>query len=460
MSAISHRKDIMKKATKNSLYYSMGFMSQNIIWYMINTYLMLFYTDVVSLSAGAISTIMLVARVWDAVNDPMMGVIVDKTKSKWGKFRPYIIIAPPFLAIFDILTFTVWPVEGVMKAVLCGVSYILAGMAYTAVGVAINGIVNRLSTDSNEKMKIISIANVASNVLQTVFAAVAMPMILFFSKSDTANGRGFLWTTVILALVSVPLFLICGFKCKEIEIIEPVKKENKGSFAKDLKLMLKNKPLVISISTVFIGAIGAMARMSLLTYYVIYVVGSYTMISAVFTTLTVCQIIGTATLPWGTKKFGKKGYMIILLIINAASDLVLFFNGHPTIAFVLGVSVIGGFSQGVGAISYGMMCDSIDYGDYKFGVRNEGISSSLMSFSVKLASAITGSLSIWLLAAAGYVAGEQQSASAMTGINVIVNLIPAILQLVGIIPLIWYKLDSKKMDEVAIALKERNEGMK
>ena len=220
--------------------------------------------------------------------------------------------------------------------------------------------------------------------------------------------------------------------------------------------MTKNKPLVISIISVFIGVVGAMARMSLLTYYIIYVVGSYTMISAVFTTLTVCQIIGTATLPWGTKKFGKKGYMIILLIINAASDLILFFNGHPTIAFVLGVSIIGGFSQSVGSISYGMMCDSIDYGDYKFGIRNEGLSSSLMSFAIKLASAITGSLSIWLLAATGYVAGAQQSASAMTGINVIVNLIPALLQLVGIIPLIWYKLDSKKMDEIAIALKERN----
>ena len=151
---------------------------------------------------------------------------------------------------------------------------------------------------------------------------------------------------------------------------------------------------------------------------------------------------------------------IMLLIINAASDLVLFFNGHPTIAFVLGVSVVGGFSQGMGSISYGMLCDSIDYGDYKFGVRNEGLSSSLMSFAVKLASAITGSLSIWLLAATGYVAGAQQSASALTGINVIVNLIPAILQLVGIIPLIWYKLDAKKMDEIAIALKERNEGIK
>ena len=106
-----------------------------------------------------------------------------------------------------------------------------------------------------------------------------------------------------------------------------------------------------------------------------------------------------------------------------------------------------------------MMCDCIDYGDDKFGVRNEGIASSLMSFSVKLASAITGSVSIFLLAATGYVAGAQQSPSALTGINIIVNLVPAILQLVGLIPLIWYKLDAKKMDEIAASLQKRNSGL-
>lgn len=282
-----------------------------------------------------------------------------------------------------------------------------------------------------------------------------MPMILYFSHSDTATGKGYFWTTVIFAIISVPLFLVCGFKCREVEIAEPEKKESSGSFKTDLKAVLKNQPLVISVISLFIGVIGAMARMSLLSYYIIYVVGSYTMISAVFTTLTVCQIIGTATLPWGTAKFGKKGHMIILLVINAISDLILFFNGNPTIGFVIAVSIVGGFSQSLGSISYGMMCDSIDYGDYKFGVRNEGISSSLMSFSIKLASAITGSLSIWLLTATGYVAGAEQTQSALTGINAIVNLLPAILQLIGIIPLIWYKLDNKKMSEIAIALKER-----
>lgn len=446
----------MKNSTKNTMYYSLGFMSQNIIWYMINTYLMLFYTDVVSLSAGAISMIMLIARVWDAVNDPMMGAIIDKTKTRWGKFRPYIIIAPPFLAIFNILTFTVWPVNGTAKAVLCGISYIFAGMAYTAVGVAINGIVNRLSTDSTEKMKMISAANVASNILQTILAAIAMPMILFFGKSDSVNGKGFLWTTVVFALVSIPLFWLCGFKCREVEIAEPPKADKKGSLKKELGTVVKNRQLLIAITTVFVGAMAAIARMSLLSYYVIYVVGSYTMISAVFTTLTVCQIIGTATLPWGTKKFGKKGYMIILIVINAVTDLILFFNQSPTITFVIAVSVIGGFSQGGGAISYGMMCDCIDYGDDRFGVRNEGIASSLMSFSVKLASAITGSVSIFLLTATGYVAGAQQSPSALTGINIIVNLVPAILQLVGLLPLIWYKLDAKKMDEIAASLQKRN----
>lgn len=450
----------MKTTKNNIVFYSIGYMSQNIIWYMINTYLMLFYTDVVSLSAGAISIIMLVSRVWDAVNDPMMGVIVDKTKTRWGKFRPYIMIAPPFLAVFDIMTFTVWPLEGILKAVVCGVCYILAGMAYTAVGVSINGIVNRLSTRSQDKMKIIAVANASSTVLQTVLAAIAMPMILFFGHSDVPNGKGFFWTTVILAVVSVVLFLICGFKCKEIEIVEPPKVKAQGSFWSELKPLMKNRPLMISIISVFIGVVGAMARMSLMSYYIIYVVGSYTMVSAVLTTLSLTGIVGNLLIPWGTNKFGKKGYMIILLIINAASDLVLFFNPNPTVAFVLAVSVVGGFSQSMGIIASGMICDSIDYGDYKYGVRNEGVSSALMSFSIKLASAITGSVSILLLAATGYVAGAEQTPSALTGINVIVNLIPAALQLIGIIPLIWYKLDAKKMDEIAAGLKKRNEELK
>ena len=106
-----------KTNPKLAFCYSLGEVGSQMSWYMINNYLMLFYTDVVGLAAGAISMIMLIARVWDAINDPMMGTIADRTHTRWGKFRPYLFFAPPFLAIFNILTFTVFPVQGTAKVI-------------------------------------------------------------------------------------------------------------------------------------------------------------------------------------------------------------------------------------------------------------------------------------------------------------------------------------------------------
>ena len=107
-----------KTSPKLAFAYGTGEVAQQLSWYMINNYLTIFYTDVVGLTASAISFIMLIARVWDAINDPIMGNIADKTKTRWGKFRPYLMFAPPFLAIFNLLTFTVWPVQGTMKVIL------------------------------------------------------------------------------------------------------------------------------------------------------------------------------------------------------------------------------------------------------------------------------------------------------------------------------------------------------
>lgn len=121
-----------KTSPKLMLSYSLGEIGCQMSWYMVNSYLMLFYTDIVGLAAGAISMIMLIARVWDAINDPMMGNICDRTNTKWGKFRPYLYFAPPFLAIFNILTFTVFPVSGAAKVILCLITYVGTGMAYTA----------------------------------------------------------------------------------------------------------------------------------------------------------------------------------------------------------------------------------------------------------------------------------------------------------------------------------------
>ena len=132
--------------------YSFGEIACQMSWYMINTYLMAFYTDVVTLSAGAISMIMLIARVWDTINDPMMGNIADHTKSRWGRFRPYMIFGAPVLAIFNILTFTVFPVTGWLKVVLALLTYVGAGMAYTACSIAYQALQNVIAIDSRVRM--------------------------------------------------------------------------------------------------------------------------------------------------------------------------------------------------------------------------------------------------------------------------------------------------------------------
>ena len=186
-----------KSNPKLALCYSFGEVGSQLSWYMVNNYLTLFYTDVVGLAASAISLIMLIARVWDAVNDPMMGMICDRTQTKWGKFRPYLMFAPPFLAIFNILTFTVFPLQGGVKVLVCLLCYIGTGMLYTICTTGYACLVNVVAKDSQVRMNLATARGIGSSVIGIILSAVAMPMILFFSKSDAPTAKGYFWTTVI-----------------------------------------------------------------------------------------------------------------------------------------------------------------------------------------------------------------------------------------------------------------------
>ncbi len=454
---------------KSALAYSVGYSGINVCWYMINNYLLLFYTDVVGLAASAISMIMLVARIWDAVNDPMMGAIVDRTNTRWGKFKPYIVIAPPFLAIFNILTFTVFPVTGGAKVITCLITYILVGMAYTVVQVAVNGFVNRLSKDPQGKMDIISMSQVGSSIIQTILGAVAMPLILYFGHSEVATGKGFFWATVLFSVVSIPMFWVCAIFCKEIkdgkEDASPSPKtanvtvvKEKKSFLTSAKAVARNKMLLIAIFSVFVGAMSAIARMSLLSYYLIYVAGAYTVIAPTFTIISVMQMVGNAILPIVTRKFGKIRSFVTCMSINAASLLVLFVAPAGNVPILLTVSAIYGLTNAGPSICYAFICDSIEYGDYISGVRDDALAFSFMSLAVKVAQAITGAGGILLISAVGYVANQQQTPQAQTGINVIVNLVPAILGIISLIPMKWYTLNEEKMREIGEELKLRRSG--
>ncbi len=461
-----------KLPLKSAISYTIGYSGINVSWYMINSYLMIFYTDIVGLAAGAISMIMLIARVWDAINDPMMGAIVDRTHTKWGKFKPYIVCAPPFLAIFNILTFTVFPVEGAKKVVICLICYVLVGMSYTVVQVAVNGLVNRLSRSSQVKMDIISMSQVGSALIQTALGALVPVMLLAFSKSadGTPNGRGYLMTTIIVSIVMIPMFWICAWGCQEVkEEADPaeqptvLEKKQNEPLMKSIKALAQNSQLIIGILAVFLGAMGAIARMSLLTYYVVYASGipmpqCYQWLGVVFPIITFSQMVGNATLPFFTRKLGKKGAFFLFNALSIGSLLILFFLSNGNIPVLLGASALFGFGLAGSSICYAFICDAIEYGDYKYNVRNDGLAFSLMSFGVKCATAITGAVGVLLISAVGFVPNEVQTASAVTGINFVVNVIPAILMALSLLLMFWYRLDEKKMEVISERLHARREG--
>ncbi|MBD3948554.1 MFS transporter [Aerococcaceae bacterium zg-1292] len=445
--------------TKFSLgmFYSLGEVGSQLSWYMINTYLMIFYTDVVGISAGAISMIMLIARVWDAINDPMMGVIADKTKTRWGKFRPYLFFAPPFLAIFNILTFTVFPVTGLLKVLLCLVCYIGAGMAYTAICITYGGLVNLIARDSQVRMNYSAYRNIGGSIVSILLSAFAMPTILFFSQDSVANARGYFWTAVVCSLIMLPAFFLCALKCKETVHIPRPEVTEKQSFIMVLRTVMKNKMLMITISNVFLGAIAIMGRMGMLAYYIIYVVGSFELIAPVFTTMTIMQLVGSVTIPWGTKTFGKRGYLVSLSVIQILTFIAMFFFGATGKVALIGISVITGFTNAAGGISSGMLSDCIEYGDWKYGIREVGLTYSFLSFAVKMATALTGTVTVLLLSAVGYVPNTAQTPEAIHGINVIVNLLPAACVMLSLIPMFFYKLDRAMMERISVDLEARAE---
>ena len=261
--------------------YSLGEIACQMSWYMINTYLMAFYTDVVTLSAGAISMIMLIARVWDTINDPMMGNIADHTKSRWGRFRPYMIFGAPVLAIFNILTFTVFPVTGWLKVVLALVTYVGAGMAYTACSIAYQALQNVIAIDSRVRMNLATARGLGSQIIGVVLSLVAMPMILHFSQTMNADGakiadaKGYFVATVILSVLMIPLFWLCAAGCKETytEKLHAGHQEKIG-FLQSIKELVKNDQLLMVVLATVFGAICVSGRMGMLFYYIVYVVSA------------------------------------------------------------------------------------------------------------------------------------------------------------------------------------------
>lgn len=444
----------VKLSKFSMMMYGMGDLASQFVWTFVGTYLTVYYTDVVGLAPAAVSAIMLGARLFDGFNDPIMGMIAERTHSKWGRFRPYILFGAPFLAIFSVLTFTGPFGNGSLGVTWAAVTYVLAGVLYTLVNIPYGAMAAVMSTDEFERNSLNAFRSVGMNVGMIIVNSLSAGMLVYFSGgAKVATQSGYTTTAIIYAIISLPIFY--GVFKTSKEVVKPIRNE-KVPIQTTLKNVLGNKYLMILLAIMILQMTGFMGRIALVPYYVIYCLASFTLIALLMTIPSIGGALCSLFVVPLVKRFGKRVVLGATLVGQAFGLIVVYFSDFHNIPLIIAGHVIyGGLSIGF-PITLTMVADSVDYQEWKTGVRTDGTAYATYGLATKIGNAVGASVGILILSAMGYKPNMQQTVSTQAGINLVVNLLPAILYIVAAaIVFFCWDLNEKRMDQIHFELEDK-----
>ena len=420
-----------KLSWKSIIGYGFGEAGTQFSWTLISNYLTVFYTDVVGLTRVIISTIILVARIWDAINDPMFGTIAERyTHTRWGRYRPYILFGAPVLALTNCLTFLNLDISNGAKAFWCGFTYILCGMAYTAVSISVGSLANCMTTVNKERVTLNSSRNILGNVAAMILSAATMPIILHFGGGSTSSAKGYFMAAVIFSIICIPCLVICFATTKETVVVENAPKKDdaqKGSLFSSMISALKDhdsRTLIIAMVLVLTAVMG---RVGIMAYYFIYIYADPTIIAACASALTFGMIMPGFYAPLVLNKFNKKTVGMIACFLMAFFCVTFYFAGeaHASLPVMVVLHFLYGAANCAGITCFVLIGEIVDDAWLRTGIRSDGVMYSMVSFGTKLGNAIGGSIGILGLAAVGFVANTDMSAGTLTNMDRVINFGPA-----------------------------------
>lgn len=439
--------------------YGFGDLASQFVWTFVGTYLAIFYTDVIGISAGVVSVLMLVARVIDFLFDPMIGSIAERTKSRWGRFRPYILFGSPILGIFTVLVFAVPFGNGLAGETWAVIAYMICGLAYSAVNIPYGSLSAVMTDDVFDRASLNSWRSVGQNVGMIVVNSLSSLMILYFSNgAKNPTFGGYLITALIFAIISIPLFLAVFFTSKEV--IQPIAGvEQKVKLKDTIKNIFANKYLMILSIMMIVQMTGFMGRIAVTTFYIIYCLGAFTLIAILMTIPSIGGAIAALFVPWITKKFGKRNALAVSLVLQGIGLIVVWLAPFDNLPMVIAGTIIFGIFNVGYPITLSMVSDCVDYQELKTNIRTDGTAFAAYSLATKIGTALGGALGVGLIGLVGYVPNARQSLSTMHGINLIVNFIPGVMFVIcGIFMFVFYKLTDHVVDQIRIRLNEEMRG--
>jgi len=431
--------------------FSFGFalLGQNLIYGLFLNYLLIFYTDVYGISAAAVGTLFLVARTWDAVNDPVMGIIVDRTRTRWGKFRPYLLWTPVPIALATILCFTTFETSTSTKLILAYVTYISWSMIYTVNDVPIWALSSAMTQDSNARTSLITLARLLSLVGIMIPAIFVIPMVEYFGQGDDA--RGYQAAATVLAGVACLLMLLAFFNTRE----RVTPKSERPSLKQSYSALAANRPLQMIVLLNLLGVF-ALVGQSLFAYFATYNLGDRGQLPTLFAITAVAMVLGILPTPYFVRRWGKKTTMGVLIALSSLTSIAFFLVGFDDLHWVYAMIAINALPVGARTVlTTAMIADTIEYIHWRTGERSEGIIFSVQTFMAKITTAIGGFVGGVSLTLIGYVPNVEQSADTLQWIFVLITLIPGITGLASLLPLYFYELNETRHQQILAELKAR-----
>lgn len=454
--------------TKEKIGYGFGDFASSMFWKIFSVYLLYYYTDVFGIPAVAVGTMFLITRIWDTALDPVIGIIADRTDSKWGKFRPYLLwVAIPF-GLIGILTFTAPELTASGKLIYAYVTYTLMMMIYSAINVPYASLMGVMTSDIKQRTTLSTFRFIFAFAGSILVLATAEPLVDLLGKN--ADGavnaqKGWQLTMVIYAIIATVLFYLT-FRWTKERIKPP--KEQKNSLKADLKDLAGNKPWFVLLGAgVFTLIFNSLRDGSAIYYFKYYFKSQEAFqlplfdVSINYSTLYLvlgqaANIVGVVLAKPVSDRIGKKNTFLYAMIIAAILSCVFYTFDENSVGLIFSFQFLISVCAGsIFPLLWSMYADIADYSEYQTGRRATGLIFSSSSMSQKLGWTLGGAVTGWLLALWGFEANAVQSETAQKGIKMMVSFIPAAGAIISAAFIIFYKLSDEFMMNISTELEQR-----
>jgi glycoside/pentoside/hexuronide:cation symporter, GPH family len=433
--------------------YGLGDTASHFVWDMVGFWLMFFYTDVFGISAIAAGTIMLIARFWDMAIDPIIGVLSDRTNTRWGKFRPYLLFGGVPYAILAILTFTTPNFGEIGKIIYAGATYVLLMTAYATVNLPYSALGAVMTNDTYERAGLNTYRFIAGFAGQFIVTGLALTLAKFFGGGDKAHG--FQYTVILFAILSLVFFFIT-FKATK-ERVRPSKSQV-NSVGADLRNLFTNKAWIILALVGIVSFIMFAIQNAAVVYYFKYFIGNEDNVQLFNVVGTIALIVALPFSKPLAKKFGNRNVFIASSIISGIFFIAIYFPGQHNLVTIYIFNIIAKMAYAPAVpLLWTMIADSADYGEWKTGRRATGLYFSAAVFAQKAGWGIGAALVGVILSLFNYVANTVQTPTSITGIKLLVSVIPGVMYMSCSIFMYFYQIDRKTTDLIKLELDARRE---